>query len=230
MNPITVDPAADHFGQWIAFGLWALFFIMFLAFTPFYKKSQRKPAGVYFAFVIALAFEMFGVPLTMYMLTWLLGTNLPEGVLWGHTLIQSIGLTGTYLMYLFMLVGALLIVVGWRDIHRYYWSKDEGRGQLVTRGIYAWIRHPQYTGFLLITLGMLFEWATLPILIMWPILMYLYYRLAKKEEADMDAEFGEAYRQYKAHTAMFIPFPGLHYTGDTLPAGKTTGKTHTGKI
>jgi protein-S-isoprenylcysteine O-methyltransferase Ste14 len=105
------------------------------------------------------------------------------------------------------LIGTVLIILGWRDIHRYYWSKEEGQGRLVTRGIYAYIRHPQYTGFMLITLGMLFEWSTLPVLIMWPILVYMYYRLAKREEADMEAEFGETYRYYKATTSMFIPLP-----------------------
>jgi methanethiol S-methyltransferase len=103
---------------------------------------------------------MFGVPLTMYLNMWLIGSNLPEGVLWGHTLVQQIGLTGTYIMYILTAIGAILIVWGWRDIYRSYWNKDEGRGQLVMYGIYAHIRYPQYTGFLLITLGMMFEWTT----------------------------------------------------------------------
>jgi protein-S-isoprenylcysteine O-methyltransferase Ste14 len=207
MDPVSVDPAWSHFGQWWAFVLWAGFFLLFLLFTPFYKKSQRKPAGVYAAFVVALAFEMFGVPLTMYIITWLIGSRLPEGILWGHTLVQQIGLGGTYLMYLLTIIGAILIIWGWRDIYRDYWRKEAGRGELVTRGIYAHIRHPQYTGFLLITLGMMFEWTTLPLLIMWPILVLLYYRLARKEEADMEAEFGQAYRDYRVRSSMFIPLP-----------------------
>jgi protein-S-isoprenylcysteine O-methyltransferase Ste14 len=200
----------DHFGQYWAVALWIIFFGLFLLFTPFYQKSQRKPSGVYFAFIVALAFEMFGVPLTMYIITWALGSNLPEGVLWGHTLVQQIGLAGTYLMYVFSIIGAILIILGWKEIYRQYWSKEAGKGELVTRGIYAYIRHPQYTGFMLITLGMLLEWATLPLLIMWPILFVLYYRLAKKEEADMEAEFGDAYREYKQRTSMFIPLPKFH--------------------
>jgi methanethiol S-methyltransferase len=197
----------DHFGQWWAVALWIAFFGLFLLFTPFYKKSQRKPASVYFAFIIALALEMFGVPLTMYIITWALGSSLPEGVLWGHTLVQQVGLTGTYLMYVLTIMGAVLIILGWKDIYKQYWSKDEGRGQLVTRGIYASIRHPQYTGFLLITAGMMLEWTTLPLLIMWPILVVLYYRLAKKEEADLAQEFGEEYLDYKERTSMFVPWP-----------------------
>ncbi len=211
----TIDPAADHFGQWGYLIVWAVFFLLFLFFTPFYKKSQRKPATAYTAFVLALALEMFGVPLTMYVLTWAFGTQLPEGVLWGHTLVQQIGLGGTNVMYVLSIIGAILIIWGWRDIYKHYWSKEEGRGQLVTQGIYAYIRHPQYTGFLLITLGMMFEWLTLPLLIMWPILIWIYYRLARKEEADMEAEFGDAYRQYKARTRMFVPFP--HFGAQAHP-------------
>lgn len=212
MDPITtIDPAADHFGQWGYLVVWAVFFLLFLFFTPFYKKSQRKPATAYTAFVLALALEMFGVPLTMYVLTWALGTQVPEGLLWGHTFIQQIGLAGTTIMYVLAVIGAILIIWGWRDIYKHYWSKEEGRGQLVTQGIYAYIRHPQYTGFLLITLGMMFEWLTLPLLIMWPVLIWIYYRLARKEEADMEAEFGDAYRAYKARTRMFFPFP--HFGG-----------------
>lgn len=216
----TIDPAPEHFGQWGAMAVWAIVFILFLLFTPFYKKSQRKPASVYIAFVLALAFEMFGVPLSMYIIAWALGTRLPEGILWGHTFIQQVGLAGTYLMYACTLVGAVLIIWGWRDIYKYYWSKEEGRGQLVTRGIYAHIRHPQYTGFLLITLGMLLEWATLPLLIMWPLLALLYYRLAKREEADMEAEFGDAYRQYRQRTAMFFPLPRFQHVTASTPGKK----------
>jgi protein-S-isoprenylcysteine O-methyltransferase Ste14 len=80
------------------------------------------------------------------------------------------------------------------------------------------LRHPQYTGFMLITLGMILEWATLPLLIMWPILAVLYYRLARREEADMVQEFGEEYREYKQRTSMFVPVPRFyHAPPDTRP-------------
>ncbi len=52
---------------------------------------------------------------------------------------------------------------------------------------------------------MMFDWLTLPMLIMWPFLMLLYVRLARKEEQDMEREFGAAYVEYKARTGMFFP-------------------------
>lgn len=200
-----MDTATSHFGNWVAVILWIVLFGLFLLFTPFYKKSQRKPSSVYMAFVIALALEMFGVPLSMYAITWVLGRSLPDGVLWGHTLIGQIGLLGMNIAYFFYLVGILLVILGWKEIYKRYWSKEEGKGELVTNGIYGYIRHPQYTGFMLITLAMIFEWATLPLLIMWPLLMIIYYRLATKEESDMETEFGPQYVAYRRKTGMFLP-------------------------
>jgi protein-S-isoprenylcysteine O-methyltransferase Ste14 len=204
-----MDPVLRHYGpgHWWAMALFAVVYGVFIAFVPFYKKSQVKPSGVYLAFVVAFALEMFGVPMSMYILTWVLGFTLPDGILWGHTLIGYFGLSPTNIGVAIQITGALIVILGWKEIYRQYWSKEEGRGHLVTSGIYRYIRHPQYTGFMLVTLGMMFEWATLPLLIMWPILAVLYYRLAKKEEADMEKEFGNEYVEYRRRTSMFLPLP-----------------------
>ncbi len=199
------DPAAGHFGNWAGMLLFVVVFGVFILFTPFYQKSQRRPASVYIAFVLAFALEMFGIPFSMYALAWLFGSNLPDGILWGHTLNQYIGMAGVNIGAVLMFTGALLVFFGWRAIFKRYWSHETGRGELVTTGIYHYIRHPQYTGFFLITLGMMFDWLTLPMLIMWPLLMLLYYRLARREEADMEKEFGDEYRAYRARTGMFFP-------------------------
>ena len=195
-----------EYGDWIMVAIWVVLFGVFIAFIPFYRKTQRRPTSVYLAFVAALAFEMFGIPLSMFIVTWGIGVNLPQGILWQHTLEQYIGYWGMYIGYALNLIGALFVIQGWSQIHRHYWSKEEGKGELVTGGIYEYIRHPQYTGFLLITLGLLVHWATIPLLIMWPILVVLYYRLAKKEEREMEREFGDKYTEYKRRTRLFIPF------------------------
>lgn len=128
-------------------------------------------------------------------------------MLWGHTLNAYIGHGGMYIGTVLIFIGIGFIFLGWRAIHSQYWSKEAGQGRLVTHGIYHYIRHPQYTGFMLITLGMLLDWVTLPLLIMWPILFYMYYRLARREEADMEQEFGAEYIAYKQRTSMFFPWP-----------------------
>lgn len=200
-----MDLATNHFGQWGNVVLWIILGGVFIFFTPFYKKSERKPSGVYLAFIVAMAFEMFGIPMSMYILAWIFGSSLPDGILWGHTLYSYIGHTGMYIGTLLMLTGVVLVVTGWNVIYKRYWRKEAGQGELVTEGIYRYIRHPQYTGFLLITLGMLCDWATLPMLIMWPVMAVLYTRLAKKEEGDMIAEFGQPYVEYMQRTGRFLP-------------------------
>ena len=196
---------SQHFCQWDTVVVWVVLFGLFLAFIPFYRKSQKRPASVYIAFVIALAFEMFGIPLSVYIVSWAVGITLPPGILWGHTLQQYIGYWGMYIGFALNLVGAYLVVQGWRNIHEHYWRNDEGTGTLVTNGIYTYIRHPQYAGFLLITLGLLVHWATIPLLVMWPILVLQYYRLAKREERGLEKEFGDKYKEYRKKVPMFLP-------------------------
>lgn len=205
-----IENVWTHYGKWWAVILWIIMYGLFLAFIPFYKKSQSKPASVYLAFIVAFALEMFGIPMSLYFVTWLFGFTLPEGFLWGHTLVKYIGFWGMYIGLLLSGIGALMVILGWKEIYKHYWSQQEGRGRLVKKGIYAYIRHPQYTGFLLITLGMLVEWVTIPLLVMYPILIILYYRLAKKEERDMEREFGREYIEYKHKTSMFLPLPKNH--------------------
>lgn len=195
----------EIFGRWELVILWIILFAFFLFFIPFNRKSQKRPASVYLAFVVALAIEMFGIPLSLYFVTWGLGVSLPAGILWEHTLKQYIGLWGMYIGTILGLIGGMLVIYGWKRIHKQYWSKEQGQGKLVTKGIYAYIRHPQYSGLLLITFGLLVHWATIPILIMWPILFLMYYRLAKKEEKEMEKEFGLEYTNYKKKTGMFLP-------------------------
>jgi len=100
----------------------------------------------------------------------------------------------------------VFIISGWRNIYKKYWSKETGNGSLVKSGVYRYVRHPQYTGLLLLSFGMMIEWVTLPLLILYPVMIRVYVRLAKKEEQDMLAEFGNEYREYMKETKMFIPF------------------------
>ena len=195
-----------HFGNWWLVAVWIAIYAIFLLFVPFYKKSQVKPAGVYAAFIVAFAVEMFGVPFSMFIIGWLFGIWLPDGIFWGHTLGQYIGDWGTWIGALVSLTGATLVISGWSKIHNEYWSKETGQGHLVKTEIYKCIRHPQYTGFFLITMGVMMTWATIPLLLLYCLLLFLYYGLAKREEKDMEGEFGDEYMEYKTGTKMFIPY------------------------
>lgn len=200
-----METLESHFSQWGAVIFFAILYGSILFFMPFYRKINRKPAAAYLAFVIAFAVEMHGIPFSMYILSIFIGENLPNGVLWGHTLFDKIGYAGMYINIALSLSGLILIILGWYSVYHNYWKHVKGQGKVVCKGIYRYIRHPQYAGLMLISSGMLAEWATLPTLIMFPVIIYMYVKLAKKEEKDMISEFGEEYVQYMKKTKRFIP-------------------------
>jgi protein-S-isoprenylcysteine O-methyltransferase Ste14 len=76
---------------------------------------------------------------------------------------------------------------------------------LAMTGPYARTRHPQYAGFILIILGLLFQWPTILTLLMFPVLVWMYTRLAKSEETDAKKEFGQKWAAYASRTPAFIP-------------------------
>ena len=166
---------------------------------------EKKPASVYIAFVLAFAIEMHGIPFSMYIISIIIGKNLPNGIFWGHTFFNSIGYLGMYINIVLSLIGFIIIGNGWYNIYHKYWSKEDGERKIVKSGIYKYIRHPQYLGLFLLSTGMLIEWMTLSLLLMYPTIIGMYYRLAKREEKDLINEFGDQYTEYIEETKMFIP-------------------------
>jgi protein-S-isoprenylcysteine O-methyltransferase Ste14 len=182
-----------------------ILFSLFVLFIKFRRKAARLPASVYLAFLVALFIEMYGFALTWYIMIGFFGQS-DVVTLW----YLLAGLTGENLFVslflgfllpisnIIVLTGIFLIIFGWRKIHR-------AKGKLITTGIYGHVRHPQYLGFMLITLGMNVLWVTISTLLLWPILVIVYYRLAKEEDKEMEKRFGEEYQKYKRIVPMFIP-------------------------
>ena len=200
------------------YGLWLialLNIVLFVAFAySFYKPVSTRDwrsFGMYSAFIVALFAEMYGFPLTIYLLSGWLSTQFPN-VNWlthdaGHILEMMFGWRGNphfgpfhILSFVFIGGGFYLLSIAWNVLYR-----AQRAGELATTGIYARMRHPQYVAFALIMFGFLLQWPTLITLVMYPVLLFAYWRLAKAEERDSLARWGEAYRRYQSNTPAFWP-------------------------
>jgi protein-S-isoprenylcysteine O-methyltransferase Ste14 len=191
--------------NWLYVILNLILLSLFVFLIGFRRKLARLPASIYLAFIVALYIEMYGFPLTMYFFTWAFGSG-SVATLWylltavtGEKLFISLFMGVIVpISNVIILTGMLLVIFGWKKIFR-------AKNQLVTTGIYSHVRHPQYLGFLLITLGMNVLWVTFSTLILWPVLAFLYYRLAKEEDKQVEEKFGEEFLKYKNSVPMFIP-------------------------
>ena len=201
-----------------AYGLWLLviinsaIFILF-AFSFFKPRTARdwRSFGAFSAFLIALFTEMYGFPLTIYFLSGWLQSRSPD-VDWfshdaGHLLETLFGWKanphfGPFHLLSFGFIGGgfVLISAAWKVLY-----EAQLAHKLATAGVYNYIRHPQYVGFVLVMFGFLLQWPTLLTLAMFPILVAMYAYLARQEERDVLREFGDEYRRYMARVPAFIP-------------------------
>jgi len=205
-----------------AYGLWWLVIInsfVFIIFAFSFAKPQSardwRSLGAFSAFIVALFTEMYGFPLTVYLLSGWLGSRYP-GIDFmthdaGHLLETLFGWRGNphfgpfhLLSFVFIGGGFVLLASAWDVLY-----KAQRAGTLATGGPYATIRHPQYVAFVLIMVGFLLQWPTLLTLIMFPILLLVYARLSFNEERDARARFGEEYTRYASHTPAFFPRLGI---------------------
>ncbi len=201
-----------------AYGLWTLviinslvFLIFAFSFTRPRTRRDWRSFGVFAAFIVALFTEMYGFPLTLYLLAGWLQTRNPGLDLLSHDaghLWQTVfGWKGDPHADSLHIASNLLILAGFILLAAAWWLLYRARraGRLATRGLYALVRHPQYDGFVLILVGFLLQWPTILTLLMFPVLVAMYARLARLEEREMLATFGEAYRRYADATPRFLP-------------------------
>jgi len=201
-----------------AYGLWSLvvinslIFIMFaLSFTKPRTARDWRSFGAFSAFIVALFVEMYGFPLTIYLISGWLVSRYPRldpfshnaGHLWNTLLRWKVDPHFDPLHILSNILifgGFILLSAAWEVLYEAQQSH-----KLAMTGPYAHVRHPQYVGFILIMLGFLFQWPTLITLLMFPILVMMYVRLARREEREVLAEFGEVYIRYMKSTPAFVP-------------------------
>ena len=201
-----------------AYGLWALVFFnsaifLIFAFSFFKPQTPRdwRTFSAFGAFIVALFVEMYGFPLSIYLLSGWLQTKYPALDLMshntGHLWSTLLGEKGDphfgalhIASYVFLAFGFYLLATAWDVLYQ-----AQARNVLAKTGPYARIRHPQYVAFVLILLGFLLQWPTLLTLVMFPILLVMYARLAVTEEAEMRKRFGAEFEAYAARTPRFLP-------------------------
>ena len=200
------------------YGLWGMvifnsaIFLIF-AFSFYHPRTERdwRSFGGFSAFVIALFTEMYGFPLTIYLFSGWLQHRYPGIDIYshdaGHLWPTLLGWKGDphfdffhILSMVFIFGGFLILASAWRVLYN-----AQRTHELAVTGPYAYIRHPQYAAFILIMLGFLLQWPTLITLVMFPILVVVYVRLAHREEREVIAEFGDTYSRYASVTPEFIP-------------------------
>ena len=209
-----------------AYGLWSLvvlnsavFLIFAFSFTTPRTGRDWRSFGAFSAFIVALFAEMYGYPLTIYLLSGWLASHYPQvnplshdtGHLWS----VLAGWKGDphlnplhFVSGLLVGGGFLLIATAWPVLYR-----AQQTGRLATTGPYAVVRHPQYVGFVSIMIGFLLQWPTLITLLMFPLLVTMYARLARREERELSARFGSLYARYAAATPAFVPRLRSHARG-----------------
>lgn len=212
MPPMTHSlPFESWYGNWNDVVLVSAVFLAFVLGLAWPRgKVQWRNAGIYSAFLISLFFEMFGLPLTIFLLSPLVDVpiaafGLGESHLWAYALDHAGVMPLGRGVYFVMIVSLALIAAG-MGLLAFGWAQVFGaRYELVTKGIYGFVRHPQYLGLILILVACNIQWPTLLTLLMAPVLIVAYVRQARREDAELEARFGAAFARYAAGVPAFVP-------------------------
>ena len=200
---------SDAYGLWLIAAINIIVFLFFaLRFLQPKDKAEWRNMSILTVFFAALFAEMYGFPLTIFILASWLGDAYPVAEPFSHKFgnLWVVLFGGSGLAWVFvMVVGILLLVMGYTLLSKGWKLIQTAQGDLITDGVYAYARHPQYTGLFFVIVGFLIQWPILPTIIIAPILLYAYTHLAKSEEQNIRREVGDVYEKYAQTVPAFFP-------------------------
>lgn len=219
----------SSYGYWGLVVINAAVFILFArSFVMLKTTRDWRSFGAFSAFIVALFAEMYGFPLTIYLMAGWLQRTFPgldpfahdNGHLW-HTLLRMPGnphLDSFHILSsVFIWGGFWILGSSWHVLYEAQQAKS-----LATTGLYASMRHPQYMAFIAILFGFLLQWPTLITLLMFPVLVVMYLQLAIAEEKVAAVAFPTEWPAYAARTPRFLPRFGSSSNQIATAAGGTS--------
>lgn len=207
-----INIESSDYGLWSVVVLNSVAFLFFLfSFARPHTSRDWRSFGMISAFIIALFVEMYGFPLTIFLFSGMLSRWLPGVNIFthnaGHLFEDIFGWGGDphfgpfhIASYVFIIAGFVLLSKAWKVLY-----EAQKKHTLAVSGPYEKIRHPQYGAFILIMFGFLLQWPTILTIIMFPVLLWMYMRLAKKEERESKEIFGMEWDEYAKRTGAYIP-------------------------
>ena len=178
--------------KWQSIGPWAAF-LFYLAIALEVIVMVTPFTAYFYSIYAPILNRLESNPLT----AWLTAFFLPHISYTGDPILTALAYLGPILFGLGM---AIFFICAFQV----YSAKLLKKG-VVSRGLYARIRHPQYLGLGIAGLGLLLYWPRFIIMILYLTMLFVYYLLARNEEWRMEKRFGDSYRSYKARIAMFLP-------------------------